>query len=77
MTVTILLETGEQRVMRIIQYPIADILGMVVNRGGETINNIRVEPNSQRAKCEWFDADGNRHENIFPLASLTKVENQE
>lgn len=74
-TVTILLENGEQRHMTIIQYPASDVLGMVVNRGNETINNIQVRPNPQRAKCEWFDAEGNRHENTYPVTSLARVEN--
>lgn len=75
--VTILLETGERRTMRIIQYPVPEVLGMVMNRGGETINNVRVQPNPQIARCEWFDTEGVRHERDFPLASLTRVENQE
>ena len=75
--VTILLEPGEQRTMRIIQYPASEVLGMAVNRGGEMINNVRVQLNPQKAKCEWFDIEGNRHENIFPLVALTRVENQE
>ncbi len=75
--VTILLETGVQRTMKIIQYPYRFTNGGYrTNLAGDVNGGFTTIIYDDKAKCGWTD-NGGYHEEVFPLSLLTKVENQE
>ena len=75
--VTISLETGIPRTMRIIQYPYRFTNGGYrTNLAGDVNGGFTTIIYDDRAKCGWTD-NGGYHEDVFLLASLTRAANQE